>query len=422
MQSHDDILCCSIPVETEKRLELLEIAKARAKGAFQTKDIRSAEKLYSRCIEVADILGTAGVEGKHLLYSNRAAVRLLKCNFQLALDDCEACMDLDAAFIKAHFRKCQALNGLERFEDAVAAAKTALELHVGNKELTEILATAETKLQEAKDKPKKVENPDDYRPKRIEPIAASGAANGGGAEEETSSPSKKKCPSEENAMRGYKKTADGKTTSYFHTELSAEAKALIGDCRPQKLEGSSSTTSTAGGAGSAWNQAGTFEERNFTTWFSEAVKKDVKGKFTIKCKKTPSDESVLSFSVTNVSGNAQITSSRGKLRHLVDCTIELKWKFPVPSTTAGASSATEEGEPPASTTLETTKYCRGTMKLESDGAGEYDINTTAGENQHLAKSLVNQHILQGDRTLQDQVVAKIRAVEAEFRKQNPFAR
>ena len=40
-------------------------------------------------------------------------------------------------------------------------------------------------------------------------------------------------------MRGYKKTADGKTTSYFHTEISEEAKKLIeaqGFGKPQKLE------------------------------------------------------------------------------------------------------------------------------------------------------------------------------------------
>ena len=40
-------------------------------------------------------------------------------------------------------------------------------------------------------------------------------------------------------MRGYKKTSDGKTTSYFHTEISEEAKRLIeqqGFGKPQKLE------------------------------------------------------------------------------------------------------------------------------------------------------------------------------------------
>jgi hypothetical protein len=36
---------------------------------------------------------------------------------------------------------------------------------------------------------------------------------------------------EDSKMRGYKKTADGKTTSYFHTELDEDAKKLIGEER-----------------------------------------------------------------------------------------------------------------------------------------------------------------------------------------------
>ena len=44
---------------------------------------------------------------------------------------------------------------------------------------------------------------------------------------------------ESSEMRGYKKTSDSKTTSYFHTEISEEAKRLIeqqGFGKPQKLE------------------------------------------------------------------------------------------------------------------------------------------------------------------------------------------
>lgn len=63
------------------------------------------------------------------------------------------------------------------------------------------------------------------------------------------------------AMRGYKKTADGRITSYFTREQSAEEKAMlniapkqISDCTPQPITPSSSTGET----GSAWNHAGTW--------------------------------------------------------------------------------------------------------------------------------------------------------------------
>jgi tetratricopeptide (TPR) repeat protein len=62
-------------------------------------------------------------------------------------------------------------------------------------------------------------------------------------------------------MRGYKKTADGRTTSYFTREQSAEEKAMLNiapkqitDFTPQPITPSSS----AGESGSAWNHAGTW--------------------------------------------------------------------------------------------------------------------------------------------------------------------
>lgn len=72
-------------------------------------------------------------------------------------------------------------------------------------------------------------------------------------------------------MRGYKKTADGKTTTYFHRELSEEDKKLLGDSTPKPISPAASndptvTAAGAGGVGSAWNGAGTWEEKSYTTW------------------------------------------------------------------------------------------------------------------------------------------------------------
>merc|ERR1711956_64706 len=78
------------------------------------------------------------------------------------------------------------------------------------------------------------------------------------------------------AMRGYKKTADGRTTSYFTREQSAEEKAMlniapkqISDCTPQPITPSSST----GESGSAWNHAGTWEEKDTTEWCKNHLEK-----------------------------------------------------------------------------------------------------------------------------------------------------
>eukprot|EP00392_Amoebophrya_sp_AT5.2_P005160 g5169.t1 len=388
--NHDDILCGSIPLDPSKRKDLLEIAKGRAKGSFQMRDLHNAEKLYSRCIELAQPTEV----DRHLLYSNRAAVRLLKGQFQLALDDCEACMDLGAAFIKAHFRKCQALVGLERFEDAISACKASLALHPNNKDLVEIEKTAHEKWEKFKSKPVEEKAFDEYRPvNKVEP--ASKAAKGG----EESGKSKRE--EDVNEMRGYKKTADGKTTSYFHTELDEEAKKLIGDCKPkpisQAADGGQGTKSNS--TGSAWNQAGTFEERDYTTWFSDKVKGDVKGKFSV------GDGRSCSFSVSTVTGSAQITSSRGKVRYIHDSVIDVRWKFP--------------------TNQDHTEYCKGTLNLESDGAGGWDVNdfvVKEGSGLGGAKEVINKQLKGEGSALRKHVLDKLGAVEAAFKEVNPFAK
>lgn len=68
-------------------------------------------------------------------------------------------------------------------------------------------------------------------------------------------------------MKGYKKTADGRLTTYFNNDLSEEAKALIGDIAPKKLEPAAAAPGAEGAGGnaaSAWNKAGTWESRDMT--------------------------------------------------------------------------------------------------------------------------------------------------------------
>ena len=57
---------------------------------------------------------------------------------------------------------------------------------------------------------------------------------------------------------------NGKKTSYFHNELSEEAKQLIGDIAPKKLDPATAApaTTTTSGDKSSWNHAGTWEERD----------------------------------------------------------------------------------------------------------------------------------------------------------------
>ncbi len=138
-------------------------------------------------------------------------------------------------------------------------------------------------------------------------------------------------------IKGYKKTSDGRKTSYFNNELDDQTKKLIGDIAPKTLVVSesiknSSIASAPLTAPSVWNQAGTFEEKDMTAWAKErltALFKDCK----LGIEATGAGDSVLTgaihVAVTNVKsveGEAEIIISRGKTRYLYDFEVKLEWE------------------------------------------------------------------------------------------------
>lgn len=80
------------------------------------------------------------------------------------------------------------------------------------------------------------------------------------------------------SMKGYKRTATGKTTTYFNRELSEKEASLIGDITPKRIDVSPSVTPTPSPAptGSAWNTAGTWEEKNITDWTTKRIKDGIR--------------------------------------------------------------------------------------------------------------------------------------------------
>ena len=81
-------------------------------------------------------------------------------------------------------------------------------------------------------------------------------------------------------IKGYKKTADGKTTSYFTREVDPETKAMLDQLKqPKRIDPVEAAAPLAGGAagGSAWNSAGTWEEKDLSKWAQEALTAQLKG-------------------------------------------------------------------------------------------------------------------------------------------------
>eukprot|EP00933_Yihiella_yeosuensis_P082344 TRINITY_DN9619_c0_g2_i1.p1 TRINITY_DN9619_c0_g2~~TRINITY_DN9619_c0_g2_i1.p1 ORF type:complete len:392 (+),score=110.33 TRINITY_DN9619_c0_g2_i1:86-1261(+) len=310
---HADVLC-EDPVDEAAKIRLVEEVKNRAKGAFAQKDMPSAELLYGKAISVLDTL-----PGKQeaTLYSNRAMVRLNLNKVEDALSDAKKCLELDPSSVKAHYRKAQALQRLSEWDDAIAAAEAGLKVDPANKTFTELIDKVNQEKEKDIEDKKRLKS--DAQDVRVELHNAS-----------TARAPPKKAPSAEgdSSMKGYKIRADGKKTSYFHTDISDEAKKLIeeqGFGKPKKID-APIEESTAKGGGSQWNQAGTYEEKGMTKWLDENLKQNLVG---IKFDLPTGAGSISTTGIANRSGDASISVSRGKRRHLMDVAFEVEFSIQV---------------------------------------------------------------------------------------------
>jgi len=137
-------------------------------------------------------------------------------------------------------------------------------------------------------------------------------------------------------LRGYKKTADGRVTSYFTREQSAHEKSLIGDIAPRRLEPSNAHSPTdvlspaekGKGNPSVWNQAGTtWEERNTTDWCRNQLE------YRLKAAKSRIGESVAVVTgVEDLTGEASVAIASGKKRYIFDFHCKVKFQVRDPGT------------------------------------------------------------------------------------------
>jgi len=320
---HADVLN-EEPTDEAAKVRLVEEIKNRAKGAFAQKDMPSAELLYGKAISVLDTL-----PGKQeaTLYSNRAMVRLNLNKVEESLQDSKKCLELDPKSVKAWHRKAQALVRLNDWDDAIAAAEEGAKLDASNKAFPELIEKAnKDKEKDAEDKAKLKRDAQDVR---VELHNASTARAPAVKKE------KMENGDEDSSMRGYKKRADGKTTSYFHTDITDEAKALIeaqGFGKPKKIEGAAAQEAAdIKGGGSKWNQAGTYEEKGMTKWIDERLKETLKGlTFTVPA---GAGGTISTVQVDSVKGDASISVSRGKRRHLLDITFDVEFEGKVGEST-----------------------------------------------------------------------------------------
>jgi hypothetical protein len=127
----------------------------------------------------------------------------------------------------------------------------------------------------------------------------------------------------QNELRGYKTLADGRKTSFFHMEISEEAKRLQAEqgsfVHGKKIsadEASRYEASVEGGV-SVWNSSGTPEEKDMMKWAKERLQ-------TLLC--TMPEEAPASFvKVHDVDGDALFTFRKGKKGRIFDLGFEVDY-------------------------------------------------------------------------------------------------
>lgn len=403
LSAHSDILSVTTVPSTATSLHaFIEEIKRRGRVAVSSRDLTGAEALYGKGIDVLLLRGrgpssmesaTAAAEecayndkewkrDMAILRSNRSLVRLQMGHTDLARTDAQlACRD-DPTYVKAHWRYGQAcvaaaataealcafemalglepankalqkeVEGLrrkkEREEDAAAAAAATAEEEERDMQLSEEFAMTMMKTKTMKDGTTKASETAAPTQKEQNPVSIV-------TEDSMMETTKMEEEDEESALlftksdhvRGYKIRSDGKKTSYFHREISEDAKLLIGDIAPKKLVEDGTTTKTAIPNNSAldvsaqllqqqpqmegtsvWNKAGTWEERDVTPWAKETLTKALLGAQYVLPSSSPLPGSKASvYDVSKLDGHASYATVRGKKRYMYEFTLTIKWEF-----------------------------------------------------------------------------------------------
>eukprot|EP00568_Trieres_chinensis_P006673 CAMPEP_0183294564 /NCGR_PEP_ID=MMETSP0160_2-20130417/2859_1 /TAXON_ID=2839 ORGANISM="Odontella Sinensis, Strain Grunow 1884" /NCGR_SAMPLE_ID=MMETSP0160_2 /ASSEMBLY_ACC=CAM_ASM_000250 /LENGTH=330 /DNA_ID=CAMNT_0025455913 /DNA_START=131 /DNA_END=1120 /DNA_ORIENTATION=+ len=295
---HRDVLEAS-PTDAPSALRLIEELKGRGRVCVQGRNFPEAEALYGKGIEVSEGImdgtiggGPAGGDAAEarkkecaILRSNRSLARLQLGRLSEAKEDAEAATGLDPTYVKGYWRLGQACAALGDHGDAVRAYEAAIEADAkGDGKSTKALkreaekarakAEQERMLVEEGTAPSEPsEKKEKAKPKAPFPAPKSSTNKTGTKSSVVKDKSSDSAFTKSDHVRGYK-IVNGKKTSYFHREQTEEEKRLIGDIAPKRVEDPAAVDATAAptaeGA-SAWNKAGTWEERDLTSWASETL-------------------------------------------------------------------------------------------------------------------------------------------------------
>jgi len=306
-----------------------------------------------------------------ILYSNRALCNLQMNGAQLSYEDATSATCFDGGYVKGYWRLGQACVALGLLKEGLEAFEKASALEGDNKALRKEVAKVEKLLVEEEVRRKEEEERGDVVEeekevkkevkKQVIPLTKP-AKTTTTTSTNTTTTSNNKTTKGSEPIRGYKIIGD-KKTSYFHHEQTEEEKKLIGDIAPKRIDPNTTTTpnnnnntdSTTPQRNdsintttntSAWNKAGTWEEKDVTPWAISTLTKTLMDKchYTLPpsspdpnatVRVTKITKLIGSSSTTTPSGNggdkaqtlshASVATVRGKKRYIFEFTICLHW-------------------------------------------------------------------------------------------------
>lgn len=342
---HRDVLEAPIPDADSSKRGLLEELKNRGRAAVGSKAWPDGEMLYEKALKIVESLPSATDNEVAILHSNLSLTLAKMGKFHEAGKSALDATKRDHTYVKGWWRLSTAHAGLKEYQQAVEAMEKAMELDPGNKALTKELSKLKELAEKAALEPEKV--PEGPKTEPAPPLTAAAKkavaegnsktakdvemkeANNDHEEDEED----KSLFSKSEPVRGYK-IVNGKKTSYFHNELSEDAKKLIGDIAPKKLDPATAPAPIATGdkSTSAWNQAGTWEERDVTAWAKESLSQALQLTTYTLPESAPAPGALARINkVKEVDGHASFATVRGRKKYIYEFKIELEWVLDLPS-------------------------------------------------------------------------------------------
>jgi len=360
---HADILQAPIPVDSISRTVLLQECKHRAKAALSAQQYPTSIQLYTKAIDVVTHDDKdEQTQELAILHSNVSLCHAKMHQWDAALTFAKTATEKDPTYVKGWWRLGQAhaslvqqspqssnetsnhTDKLFHAQQAVSALEKACQLEPTNKALGKELSKFQTLLknqqlltpsppQQGVSTKTTTTTTTTSPPKTTTSTKSSMSKTANVVMDDDDKD--EEGFSKSDIVRGYK-IVNGKKTSYFHNELSEDVAQLIGDIRPKKLEdltvSSESTTTTTPNDStvSAWNKAGTWEERDVTQWAVEQLQTKLQeAKYTTSSSSSSGGTVVAQVSNANVTGSASVAVVRNKKKYIYELAVTIEWQVVV---------------------------------------------------------------------------------------------